>query len=178
MDVPSRELHEYAALRATIRERGTARICMFIVGVATWAVLVVATVATGSSPVMTLVPLTVLAACFEAVFALHTGVERIGRYIQVFYEDRESPRNWEHTAMAFGRRFPARGPDVLFAWVFALTMLVNLVPTLMSEPLPSEWLVILSAHALFTARLAGARQYAARQRALDLERFQQLKQAP
>ena len=36
-------------------------------------------------PVATLLPLVLLAACFEAIFALHTGVERIGRYLQVFY---------------------------------------------------------------------------------------------
>ena len=53
-------------------------------------------------------PLLALAGVFEAVFALHTGVERVGRYIQVFYES-ETPdsSNWEYTAMAFGRPFPA-----------------------------------------------------------------------
>ena len=39
-------------------------------------------------PLATLVPLLVLAAAFECVFALHVGIERVGRYLQVFYEDR------------------------------------------------------------------------------------------
>ncbi len=33
-----------------------------------------------------MVPLTVLVGGFEAVWTLHVGVERIGRFIQVSYE--------------------------------------------------------------------------------------------
>ena len=64
-----------------------------------------ATAALASLPIAALLPLLVLAGVFEAVFALHTGVERIGRYIQVFFEA-PGERAWEHTAMAFGRAFP------------------------------------------------------------------------
>ena len=41
---------------------------------------------------VTLVPLLVSAATFEINFFVHTGVERIGRYIQVFYEERDGSR--------------------------------------------------------------------------------------
>src|SRR4051812_48252260 len=81
-----REQQEYSALRATIRERGTARICLLAAGMAAWGAIAVATAAVASSPVATLLPLVVLAAVFEAIFALHIGVERIGRYLQVFHE--------------------------------------------------------------------------------------------
>jgi hypothetical protein len=81
-----RELEEYRALRATIRERGTTRIWVFLIGILAWAALTVATAALAGVPVAALVPLAVLVATFEAIFALHTGVERIGRYIQVFFE--------------------------------------------------------------------------------------------
>src|SRR4051812_50220463 len=77
---------EYTALRATIRERGTARVCLFVGGIAAWTGAAVATAALASTPVATLLPLLLLASVFEAVFALHVGVERIGRYLQLFYE--------------------------------------------------------------------------------------------
>src|SRR5439155_21852130 len=100
----TREIEEYRALRATIRERGTARAWIVVIGFGIWGGLVMATVSIASLPEATLLPLLALAAVFEAVFALHTGVERVGRYIQVFYEGETSDSlNWEKTAMAFGR---------------------------------------------------------------------------
>src|SRR5258708_39056852 len=107
-----REGFESRPLRARIRGGGPARFYFFPAGRAAWAALVAATAALASTPVATLLPLLVLAAIFEAVFALHVGVERIGRYLQVFYEsdapEPESPDlpTWERAAMAFGR--PAR----------------------------------------------------------------------
>src|SRR3954467_13070561 len=65
------EHEEYSALRATIRERGTARPWLAFRGVASWAALVVATTALAMPPVGAIVPLAVLAAAFEGVFALH-----------------------------------------------------------------------------------------------------------
>src|SRR5262245_62163626 len=53
---------EYKALRATIRERGTARVYVFAGGFAIWSALVVATAALAFPPVATLLPLLVLAA--------------------------------------------------------------------------------------------------------------------
>src|SRR5712671_3249262 len=82
-----REQDEYSALRATIRERGTARICLFVAGLAAWAAVTIATAALASTPLAALLPLLLLASVFEAIFALHVGVERIGRYIQVFHEN-------------------------------------------------------------------------------------------
>src|SRR5437667_12138684 len=82
-----REQERYAALRATIRERGTARVWVFAAGTAVWAALTVATTATSAPPVATLIPLVVLAASFEAVFALHVGVERVGRYLDSQFDD-------------------------------------------------------------------------------------------
>ena len=82
----ARDHEEYRALRATIRERGTARVCIFAGGIVAWAAATIATAALASTPLATLLPLLVLASVFEAVFALHIGVERIGRYLQVFHE--------------------------------------------------------------------------------------------
>src|SRR5262249_30613860 len=62
-------LLEYSALRATIRERGTARFCIFAFGIAAWGALAIATAALATAPVATLLPLVVLGGVFEAVYA-------------------------------------------------------------------------------------------------------------
>ena len=180
----AREQDEYSALRATIRERGTARVCIFAGGIAAWAAAAIATAALASTPVATLLPLLVLAAVFEAVFALHVGVERIGRYLQVFHETdrptRPRPlayppcRRWEHAAMAFGRPKGAASTDALFSVIFFLAALFNVVPALILEPQRVELVFVGGAHALFVLRLLVARHAASTQRAIDLERFQQL----
>ena len=91
------ELEEYRSLRATIRQRGSVRLCVFVGGLAAWAAGAMASTLI-NVPLVTVIPLLVLAASFEAVFALHIGVERVGRYLQVFHGD-----TWEQSAMAFGQ---------------------------------------------------------------------------
>jgi hypothetical protein len=172
--VTSRDKDEYTALRATIRERGTARICLFVAGFVAWGALTLATSAVASTPLATLLPLLVLAGLFEAIYALHVGVERIGRYIQVFHEDAPEP-GWEHVAMAFGRPKGAAAVDALFTMPFVLAIICNAAPTLVVQPTIEEIVFIAGAHALFALRLLVARQAAGRQRAIDLQRFVQLK---
>ncbi|HVH29427.1 MAG TPA: hypothetical protein VM818_21895 [Vicinamibacterales bacterium] len=164
-----RELAEYASLRGTIRERGTVRICAFLAGLVSWALAALATAAI-AIPLVALVPLLVLAGTFEAVFTIHVAVERVGRYLQVFYEDK-----WEETAMAFGRPTSGAATDPLFASFFALATACNFVPVLVAGPVPVELATLAGAHLLFGIRLAFARRAARRQRAVDLERFQQMK---
>lgn len=172
-NVTPHDQDEYRALRATIRERGTARICLFGVGFAAWAALTLATAAMASTPVATLLPLLMLAALFEAVYALHIGVERIGRYLQVFHEG--DGQGWEHAAMAFGRPKGAAAVDALFTIPFILAVVFNIGPALLLRPTIEEIVFVTGAHALFGVRLFVARAAAARQRAIDLERFIQLK---
>lgn len=164
---------EYSELRATIRERGTARVWVFAIGVIAWAGLSTAMVALALPPLVTLVPLVVLAAVFESVFALHVGVERIGRYLHVMYE--RDGLGWEHAAMAFGRPSGAARLDPLFTVPFALATLLNLVPALLAAPTREELIFIGGAHALLLLRLAVARGVARRQRAVDLARFRELR---
>ena len=180
-----REQVEYTELRATIRERGTARLCIFAAGVAAWGAVTVATAALASTPLATLLPLLVLAAVFEAVFAAHIGVERVGRYLQVFYETPDGvagpaavARSWEHTAMSFGRPRGAVGADPLFTIVFVLAAVFNLAPALVLEPTRAEQVFVGGAHALFVVRLVAARAGARSQRAIDLQRFQELRHPP
>jgi hypothetical protein len=169
-----REQLEYSVLRATIRERGTARFCIFAVGFVAWGALTTATATLTSTPVATLLPLLVLAAMFETVYAIHIGVERVGRYIQVFYET-DGDARWEHTAMAFGRPPGAASADALFSALFVLAAISNVMPALILEPTRSELVFIGGAHALFLVRLATARLSARRQREIDLARFTKLR---
>src|SRR5258705_9989011 len=94
---------EYAALRATIRDRGTVRMILLPVTFGLWAGAAVATTAAIQLPITALLPLLVLAAGFESIYALHINVERIGRYLQVFHEP---GGGWEHVAMTFVQPLP------------------------------------------------------------------------
>jgi hypothetical protein len=175
-----REQDEYRELRATIRERSTARICLFVAGVAGWTAATIATTALASTPIATLLPLLLLASVFEAIYALHIGVERIGRYIQVFYEadaddDGHQQRRWEHAAMDFGRPAGAPALDPLFTVPFLLAAAFNIAPAMLLNPIQAELIFVGGAHALFLLRVVVARQASARQRAIDLARFKQLK---
>jgi hypothetical protein len=96
-------------------------------------------------------------------------VERIGRYLQVFFDDR-----WEQTAMAFGAPLAGTGTDPLFTIVFGLATVCNFGPVLLAGPLRAELAVTAGCHTLFILRLIIARQAAGRQRDADLERFKAL----
>lgn len=172
-----RELDEYRALRATIRERGTARHWILIVGMLGWAALSIALGALSVVPVDVFIPLLVLVATFEVVFALHTGVERVGRYLQVHYEADPTTAGWEHAAMEFGRTYGGGATmDALFSPLFWVATLLNVLPATAAEPVPMEWFVIGAVHLLVAWRVWSAKRQAATQRALDLERFVALKE--
>lgn len=170
-----REAEEYRALRATIRERGSLRVGLFFGVMVAWAAATIATAALASLPVATLLPLLVLAAGFEAVFVLHSGVERIGRYLQVFYAAEAGAPEWERAAMAYGRAHAGSGPDALFSAYFFLATVLNFVPVLLSDPVSLEVGVIGTIHLVAIARVAVARRASGRQRALDLQRFEQIR---
>jgi hypothetical protein len=170
------DFDEYNALRATIRERGTARVWIVLTGTIGWAAVALATEATAASPLFTLIPLLVLATTFEVTFALHTGVERVGRYIQVFFEEPGGMAGWEHRIMEFGRSGKRRlSTDPLFARSFLIGVVLNLVTALASGPIAIEWAVLVIAHALLAVRILLARREAASQRATDLARFREIK---
>jgi hypothetical protein len=165
-----REQEEYRALRATIRERGTARVWLLTIGIVAWAAIALVVVALALPPVATLLPLVALAATFEGVFALHLGVERIGRYLLVVHGD-----EWERTAGAFGRPKGAIALDALGAYLFVIAAFINLTPLLLTIPVVQELVVVGVAHVAFVARVLIARAAAARQREVDTARFTQLK---
>jgi len=173
---------EYAALRRTIAIRGTVRMAVVPLVVLGWGALF----STTGAPLGGLPTLLLLAAGFEAVHALHVGVERIGRYLQVFYEDQPGGPRWESTAMAVGPALPGGGTDPLFTLVFAGAVLLNLASLLpaarlaSTPPLAGISVGLLTAasglaHMAVLVRMARARQAAARQRAVELESFRALR---
>lgn len=167
---------EYRALRATIRERGSIRISLAVFGLAAWGGLSLAVAVETLPAWAVLVPLLVLSLTFETVFALHVGVERIGRYVQVFYEEEAGRDGWESRIMEFGRRFPGGGTDPLFGHIFWMATAVNILP-LALPPRPGlvTLLVVAASHVGLASRIGTARRVAASQRALDLDRFRQLR---
>ena len=167
-------ISEYEALRETIRQRGTVRMMLVPVIFIGWAATAVATAAVITVAVSTLVPLLVLVAGFESIFALHMNVERIGRYLQVFHEQ---DGGWEHVAMQLGQRFPGTGPDPLFVQTFVFALSVNFLPVVLGFEHPIELIVVLVPHLLAVYRIRMARAAAARQRTDDLQRFQSLRDA-
>ena len=164
---------EFAALRATIRERGTARMILLPVTFGLWGGTAIATTAAIQLPIAALLPLLVLAAGFEAVYALHINVERIGRYLQVFHEPEGG---WENVAMAFGQRFPGRGPDALFSNLFLVATALNYLPVALGGTL-SELVAGGLLHLILAFHIGTARNRAAHQRQQDLERFHAIKES-
>jgi hypothetical protein len=165
---------EYQALRDTIRERGTARLCAVLVGLAAWGALAIGLLITELEGAITLVPFVVLVATFELNFFIHTGVERIGRYLQVFFEERTGAIGWETTAMNYGAKFPS-GLDPLFAIVFGSAAILNFLSALPVAERRPGWMVLsFLAHLAFGYRIVAARKLARAQRALDLDRFRSL----
>ena len=164
---------EYAVLRRTIAARGTARMILFPVTMIGWAALALLVLMFANAPVAALYPLAVLVGGFEAIHALHVGVERIGRYLQVYYEGADDGPRWETTVMAVGPALPGGGIDPLFSLVFASATFVNIIPALALQPrpTPTEAWVIGVLHLAVVIRIVRARGAAARQRAVELETF-------
>jgi hypothetical protein len=171
-----RELEEYKALRATVAQRGTARIVIAAAGLALWAFATLDVWALPTMPLITVVPLVLLGAAFETVFALHIGVERIGRYVQVFHEAPGEAARWEATAMRFGRPGAGTALDPLFVTWFAAATLVNFLPVMVAAPTTVEVAALGGVHLVFLGRLIVARTAASKQRERDLARFEALRQ--
>ena len=178
-DAGSLAFEEYRALRATIRERGSLRFLVAALTFSAWAGALIAVAAYVVIPFFALAPLLVLAAGFEVIFALHIGVERIGRYVQLRYETAGAPSGplWEHTAMS--ATLPSGGAHSLFLPVFLMASAVNWllgVTLMIGNAAPEEFggfgaevLLFGFFHIAAIARWLTAARFASRQRANDLE---------
>lgn len=177
---------EYLVLRKTIAARGSLRHILFMLGVGIWAVLVIAVLVLLPYPVAVAIPLLVLVATFEAVRPLHFGAERIGRYVQVFYEEDGQPGrslidtpSWERVAMSLGP-VPGVGGNPLFVPLFFLAAIVNYVPVLLAQPaaVPVELGTLAVPHVAFVIWLVYCDRAMRAQRTVELARFRELRNAP
>lgn len=167
---------EFTVLRQTIAWRGTARMVLVPITFTVWATLCLVVLLFADLPVASLFTLVVLASGFEAIHALHVGVERIGRFLQVYYEGSPDGPRWETSVTSVGPGLPGGGIDPLFTFVFAAATFLNMMLVLSPAPGRLELGVIGTLHLLFIVRLVRARGASARQRAVELESFKAVRE--
>ena len=176
---------EYSALRQAIAARGQLRTTLVLAGIMGWSSLLAVTLIALPYPVAAVVPLTVLLATFEVIRPLHVGAERIGRYLQVFFEENGvspdpstpflRPPAWERTAMAFGAALPGAAGHPLFVPLFGIATFVNFLAVLLPGPVQVELTLVAIPHAGFLAWLAYADRAMRSQRTRELATFRELR---
>lgn len=174
---------EYRALREAIAARGQLRSTLALVGLLAWGGLLAVTLVALPYPVAAALPLTALVATFEVIRPLHAGAERIGRYLQVFFEEAAadpgaealSPPAWERTAMTFGAAVPGAAGHPLFAPVFGIATAVNFLAVLMPGPVQVELTAMAVPHAAFLVWLLYTDRGLRTQRTRELARFRELR---
>ena len=171
---------EYLVLRRTIAHRGALRPILVLSGIGLWAALLTAVLVLLPYPVAAAIPLLVLVVTFEVLRPLHFGAERIGRYLQVFYEEQAEPGralsdtpSWERVAMSFGA-VPGVGGHPLFVPAFLLAAAVNYLAVLLPQPVAIEMSVMAIPHLAFIAWLVAADRAMRGQRAIELARLREL----
>jgi hypothetical protein len=173
---------EYRSLRDAVAARGHLRAALTLAGVSVWALVLVATLVWLPYPLAATIPLVVLVTTFEVIRPLHVGAERIGRYLQVFHEERTgsdaarlTTPAWERTAMALGAAVPGAAGHPLFMPLFVIATVVNTLAVLLPRPVPVEMALLAVPHAAFLIWLAVADRAMRAQRAKELVRFRELR---
>lgn len=167
-------------LRKTIAQRGALRPVLVLCGTGIWAALLTVVLILLPYPVAAAIPLLVLLITFEVIRPLHFGAERIGRYLQVFYEeqgDAGRPLNdtpsWERVAMRFDA-VPGVGGHPLFVPAFLLATAINYLAVLLPQPVTIELSVMAVPHLAFIAWLVAADRAMRNQRTIELSRLREL----
>jgi hypothetical protein len=131
-------------------------------------------------PVAAAIPLIALVVTFQVIRPLHFGAERIGRYVQVFYEEDGNPErplsdtpSWERVAMRFGA-VPGVGGHPLFVPAFFMATAVNYLAVILPRPVMIEMAAMAVPHLAFLAWLVAADRAMRRQREIELRRMREL----
>ena len=171
---------EYLVLRQTIAQRGALRPILVLIGLAFWAITLIAVLALLPYPVAAAIPLLVLVATFEVIRPLHFGAERIGRYIQVFYEEDGDPGRplsdapaWERVAMSFGV-VPGVGGHALFVPLFLIATALNYLAVLLPRPATVEVSAMAIPHLAFIVWMVTVDRAMRSQRTIELARLREL----
>ena len=172
MERPSQS--EYLVLRKTIAQRGALRPILVLCGLGIWAALLIAVLVLLPYPVAAAIPLLALVVTFEVIRPLHFGAERIGRYIQVFYEEAGDPSrplsdtpSWERVAISFGI-VPGVGGHALFVPLFLMATALNYLAVLLPGPEAIELSVMAIPHLAFIAWLVATDRAMRAQRGIEL----------
>ena len=167
-------------LRKTIAHRGAIRPILVLCGTGIWAAILTAVLVLLPYPVAAAIPLLVLVVTFEVIRPLHFGAERIGRYLQVFYEEQGEPGralndtpSWERVAMSFGA-VPGVGGHPLFVPTFLMATAINYLAVLLPRPVAIEMSVMAIPHLAFLVWLVAADRAMRGQRAIELARLREL----
>ena len=178
--MPRHRRSEYLVLRKTIADRGALRPILALSGIGIWAGLLIVVLAVLPYPIAAAIPLVALLVTFEVIRPLHFGAERIGRYVQVFYEeDGDQDRSlgdtpsWERIAMSFGK-VPGAGGHPLFVPIFFMATAVNYFGVLLPGPIPIEMGAMAVPHLGFVAWLVATDRAMRTQRAIELARLREL----
>ena len=172
---------EYRVLRETIGRRGTVRPVLMLTGTVAWAAILTAVLLWFPYPLASVIPLIVLLSTFEALRPLHFGTERLGRYLQVFYEEAGENRplaevpSWEKLAMVFGTALPGAGGHPLFVPVFGMATLVNYLAVVLPGPVAIEMWSLAVPHLALLVWLVVNDRAVRLQRAVELAKFRALR---
>ena len=174
-------LGEFQALRVAIARRADLRARLFLGGVAAWAGALIAVLSVLPYPLLSMIPLAVLVATLETIRPLHFGAERIGRYLQVFYEERgdaarplaETP-SWERAATVFGSLTPGAAGHPLYLPVFLVAAVVNYLAVIIPGPVPAELGLLAVPHVAFVLWLLITDRAVRAQRARELARYREM----
>ncbi|HYE87177.1 MAG TPA: hypothetical protein VEA16_12530 [Vicinamibacterales bacterium] len=172
---------EYLVLRQAIATRGALRHILALAGVGIWAAVLIAVLVLLPYPVAASIPLLVLGTTFEVIKPLHFGAERIGRYLEVFYEEAGQPDralgqtpSWERVAMRFGS-VPGVGGHPLFVPAFFVATVINYLAVLLPAPVTTELAIMAVPHLAFAVWLATGDRAMRRQRAVDVAQMRDLR---
>jgi hypothetical protein len=150
-------------------------------GLLAWGLCLIAVLIALPYPVAAAIPLTLLVATFEVIRPLHFGAERIGRYLQVFYEERGEPNrtltdtpSWERVAMSFGA-VPGVGGHPLFVPVFFVATTLNYLAVLQPPQVAIELGLMAIPHLAFIGWLVRGDRAMRRQRDIELARLRELR---
>lgn len=172
---------EYVILRRTIAQRGSLRPILTLAGMGTWAAALIAVLALMPYPVAAAIPLLLLTVTFEVIRPLHFGAERIGRYLQVFYEEGDDRNRsladtpaWERIAMRFSS-VPGVGGHPLFVPLFFFAALIDIfLFASMTAPNRLESVFVTGLHGMFIAWMFITDRAMRKQRDADLARLREL----
>jgi len=174
---------EYRVLRETIATRGGLRPILAVVGFGVWSLVLTLVLVWLPYPMAMVIPLILLVATFEVIRPLHFGAERIGRFLQVFYEEDGQPGrplsetpSWERIAMRLSA-VPGTGGHPLFIPVFFLATIANTLPILLAQPpaTPVELAALGVSHLAFMLWLLKTDRAMRSQRQSELTQFRALR---